>query len=100
MQNSTKWYLCLNVLVSLVLENMLTLHLANTVTHRRLPCHSPNYNVFVAHRSNAMFIHISISNVLCMAHTVQSIRLAADPVIKSFTASSGAGVLSSRVSAG
>jgi len=37
-----------------------------------------NYNVFFAHRSNAMFIHISISNVLC---TVQSVHHAAGPVI-------------------
>jgi len=58
---------CVHVLVSLVLKNMLTLHLASPVTHRRIPRQSPNYNVFVAHRSNAMFIHISMSNVLWTA---------------------------------
>jgi len=41
MQNSTKSCLCLNVLVSLVLKNMLTLHLASPVTHCRIPCQSP-----------------------------------------------------------
>ena len=84
--------------VSLILENMLTSHLL-------VPSYFAEYHfkaVFVSHRSNAMFIHISISNVLhsVTSHTVQSVHLAAGPVIKSFTASSHDWMLSGWVSAG
>jgi len=96
-QNSTESCLSLNVRLSLVLKNMLTLHLASPVAHHRIPFQNSNYNIFAAHRLNATFIHISISNVLSTG-TVQSIHLAVDLVIKSFTASSGARLSHGRVS--
>ena len=46
--------------------------MASPVAHRRIPFQSTNYNVFVAHRSNAMFIHISISNILAQRYIVHS----------------------------
>jgi len=60
--------------ISPVFEHMLTLHLASPLAHRRIPFQSRKCNVLVTHRSNAMFIHISISNVTL--RTVQSVRLA------------------------
>jgi len=64
MQNSTKSYLCLNVLGLRVLVNMLTLHLA-------ILSHIAEY-------------HVKAITTTSLSRTVQSIHLIAGPVIKSF----------------
>ena len=82
--------------VLVVLETILTLHFAIPVVHHRIPFQSSNDNVFVAHRSNAMFVHIAFQMCIAHCHVVHRLKhpLAAAPVIYRFQQCSGVKQLS------